>query len=115
MLLGILMAGTAEALNLGVLYGLDPPVLSDIMSKSSDRNWALEVYNPWPGVMEGAPASRDYSGGFGTTLMLKDLGLAQHARRHLRPSPRWERWPGSCSSCIRKTVTVNSIFPAFST
>jgi 3-hydroxyisobutyrate dehydrogenase len=79
MLLGILMAGTAEALNLGVVHGLDPAVLSGIMSKSSGRNWALEVYNPWPGVMEGAPSSRAYIGGFGTTLMLKDLGLAQHA------------------------------------
>lgn len=79
MLLGILMTGTAEALNLGVAHGLDPAVLSDIMSKSSGRNWALELYNPWPGVMETAPASRGYSGGFGTTLMLKDLGLAQQA------------------------------------
>jgi 3-hydroxyisobutyrate dehydrogenase len=79
MLLGILMAGTAEALNLGVAHGLDPKVLSDIMSKSSGRNWALELYNPWPGVMETAPASRGYSGGFGTALMLKDLGLAQEA------------------------------------
>ena len=76
MLLGILMAGTAEALNLGVSLGLDPKVLSDIIAKSSGRNWALEVYNPWPGVMENAPASRGYSGGFGTDLMLKDLGLA---------------------------------------
>ena len=49
MLLGILMAGTAEALALGVANGLDPKVLSDIMSKSSGRNWALEVVNPWPG------------------------------------------------------------------
>ena len=79
MLLGILMAGTAEALNLGVAHGLDPSVLSDIMAKSSGRNWTLEVYNPWPGVMETAPASRNYSGGFGTALMLKDLGLAQQA------------------------------------
>jgi 3-hydroxyisobutyrate dehydrogenase len=79
MLLGILMAGTAEALNLGVAHGLDPEVLSDIMSKSSGRNWALEVYNPWPGVMAAAPASRNYGGGFGTALMLKDLGLAQQA------------------------------------
>ena len=79
MLLGILMAGTAEALNLGVAHGLDPAVLSDIMSRSSGRNWALELYNPWPGVMETAPASRGYSGGFGTALMLKDLGLAQQA------------------------------------
>lgn len=79
MLLGILMAGTAEALNLGVAHGLDPLVLSDIMAKSSGRNWALEQYNPWPGVMEAAPASRGYSGGFGSALMLKDLSLAQQA------------------------------------
>jgi 3-hydroxyisobutyrate dehydrogenase len=79
MLLGVLMAGTAEALNLGVAHGLDPKVLSDIMAQSSGRNWALELYNPWPGVMETAPASRDYAGGFGSSLMLKDLGLAQQA------------------------------------
>lgn len=79
MLLGVLMAGTAEALNLGVAHGLDPKVLSDIMAQSSGRNWALELYNPWPGVMETVPASRDYAGGFGSSLMLKDLGLAQQA------------------------------------
>lgn len=79
MLLGVLMAGTAEALNLGVAHGLDPKVLSDIMAKSSGRNWALELYNPWPGVMDAAPASRGYAGGFGSALMLKDLGLAQQA------------------------------------
>ncbi|RFP19524.1 MULTISPECIES: 3-hydroxyisobutyrate dehydrogenase [unclassified Duganella] len=79
MLLGILMVGTAEALNLGVSHGLDPKVLSDIMAKSSGRNWALELYNPWPGVMDNVPASRGYAGGFGTSLMLKDLGLSQQA------------------------------------
>ncbi|MBP7420151.1 MAG: NAD-binding protein, partial [Burkholderiaceae bacterium] len=40
-------------------------------------NWALEKYNPMPGVMDTAPASKGYAGGFGTDLMLKDLGLAQ--------------------------------------
>lgn len=35
LLLGILMAGTAEAINLGVKNGLDPKVLSDIMLQSS--------------------------------------------------------------------------------
>ncbi|MER1967182.1 3-hydroxyisobutyrate dehydrogenase [Castellaniella sp. GW247-6E4] len=79
MLLGILMAGTAEALALGVANGLDPKVLSDIIAKSSGRNWATELYNPWPGVMEHAPASKGYSGGFGVDLMLKDLGLATEA------------------------------------
>ena len=76
MLLGIQMIGTAEALALGVANGLDPQVLSDIMVKSSGRNWSLELYNPYPGVMDNVPASRGYSGGFGVDLMLKDLGLA---------------------------------------
>lgn len=79
MLLGIQMIGTAEALSLGVANGVDAATLSGIMAKSSGRNWTLEVYNPWPGVMEGVPASREYSGGFGSDLMLKDLGLAQEA------------------------------------
>jgi 3-hydroxyisobutyrate dehydrogenase len=81
MLLAVLMIGTSEALNLAVAYGLDPKTISNIISKSSGRNWALEVYNPMPGVMENAPSSRDYSGGFATSLMVKDLGLAQEAAR----------------------------------
>lgn len=76
MLLAILMAGTSEALALGVKNGLDPAVLSEIMKQSSGGNWALNVYNPWPGVMEGVPASREYQGGFLVNLMTKDLGLA---------------------------------------
>lgn len=76
MLLAVLMTGTAEALQLGVNNGLDPAVLSEIMQKSSGGNWALEVYNPFPGVMPSAPASNDYAGGFLVDLMIKDLGLA---------------------------------------
>ena len=77
MLLGILMVGTSEAIALGVANGLDPKVLSEIMRRSSGGNWALEKYNPFPGVHENAPASKGYTGGFGTDLMLKDLGLSQ--------------------------------------
>ncbi|XOV82103.1 MAG: 3-hydroxyisobutyrate dehydrogenase [bacterium] len=76
MLLSILMAGTAEALALGVDQGLDPKVLSDIMKASSGGNWALNVYNPYPGVMDNVPAARGYKGGFLVDLMRKDLGLA---------------------------------------
>ncbi|GAB2649986.1 3-hydroxyisobutyrate dehydrogenase [Vibrio panuliri] len=79
MMLGILMSGTCEALNLGIDNGLDPKVLSDIMLQSSGRNWALELYNPCPNVMETAPASNGYQGGFMTQLMAKDLGLAMEA------------------------------------
>jgi 3-hydroxyisobutyrate dehydrogenase len=76
MLLAIHMIGTCEALEMGARNGLDPKVLSEIMLASSGRNWSLEVYNPYPGVMEGAPASNDYRPGFMTDLMVKDLGLA---------------------------------------
>ena len=86
MLLGILMIGTSEALALGVANGLDPAVLSEIMRRSSGGNWALEKYNPLPGVMATAPASKNYAGGFGTDLMLKDLGLAQENAAAVRAS-----------------------------
>jgi len=79
MLLAVHMIGTSEAINLGVRQGLDAKVLSEIMKKSSGGNWSLEVYNPYPGVMENAPASKNYSGGFAVDLMTKDLGLAAAA------------------------------------
>ena len=79
MLLAIHMCGTAEAIALGVKNGLDASILSEIMRKSSGGNWSLEVYNPYPGVMATAPASRNYEGGFLNKLMAKDLGLAKEA------------------------------------
>jgi len=79
MALGVIMAATGEALALGAAHGLDPAALSKMMAVSTGRSWATEVCNPWPGVLENAPASRGYSGGFGNDLMLKDLGLAAEA------------------------------------
>ena len=76
MLLAVHMIGTCEALAMGEANGLDPAVLSDIMKASSGNNWSLQVYNPWPDVMEGVPSSNDYQPGFMVDLMLKDLGLA---------------------------------------
>lgn len=84
MLLGILMVGTSEAMALGLANGLDPKILAEIMRRSSGGNWTLEKYNPVPGVMDGVPASRGYTGGFGTDLMLKDLGLAQENAMHVK-------------------------------
>ena len=77
MLLAIHMSGTAEVLAMGVNNGLDPEILSEIMKNSSGGNWSLEKYNPFPGVMEGTPASNNYNGGFLNALMLKDLRLAE--------------------------------------
>lgn len=86
MLLAIHMAGTAEALALGVENGLDPAVLSEVMKQSSGGNWSLNVYNPYPGVMDGVPASRGYEGGFLVDLMSKDLGLAMDTAEGSRSS-----------------------------
>jgi 3-hydroxyisobutyrate dehydrogenase len=81
MLLAISMIGTAEAMSLGVSLGMDPKVLAGIINTSSGRCWSSEINNPYPGALENAPASRGYSGGFGTALMLKDLGLATSAAK----------------------------------
>lgn len=79
MLLGIIMVGTSEAIQLGISNGLDPKVLSEIISGSSGASWVLSSNNPCPGTIETAPSARGYSGGFATDLMLKDLGLAVEA------------------------------------
>lgn len=79
MLLGISMIGVAEAMSLGVSMGMDPNILAGIINSSSGRCWSSEIYNPYPGVVANAPSSRNYTGGFGTDLMIKDLGLAKEA------------------------------------
>src|SRR3546814_14034435 len=86
MLLGILMAGTSEALALGAANGLDPSVLSDIISKSSGRNWATALSNPWPGVMHHALASKNYAAGFGVDVILQAVDLAAESAWNSPPS-----------------------------
>ena len=80
-LLAIENIATAEAMNLGVRLGLDPKVLAGVINVSTGRCWPSEVNNPVPGVVDTAPAGRDYAGGFGIGLMRKDLRLAMLAAR----------------------------------
>jgi 3-hydroxyisobutyrate dehydrogenase len=86
MLLGISMIGVAEAMNLGAALGIDPKVLAGIINTSSGRCWSSDTYNPYPGVMDNVPAARGYTGGFGSDLMLKDLGLATDAAKQAKQS-----------------------------
>jgi 3-hydroxyisobutyrate dehydrogenase len=86
MLLGISMIGVAEAMNLGAALGIEPKVLAGIINTSSGRCWSSDTYNPYPGVLDTAPAARGYTGGFGTDLMLKDLGLAADAAKQAKQS-----------------------------
>ncbi|KAI0413762.1 NAD binding domain of 6-phosphogluconate dehydrogenase-domain-containing protein [Xylaria grammica] len=75
-LLAINNIATAEAMNLGIRWGLEPKTLANIINVSTGRCWPSEVNNPVKGVVETAPAGRDYSGGFSIGLMKKDLKLA---------------------------------------
>ncbi|MEE1926308.1 3-hydroxyisobutyrate dehydrogenase [Pseudomonas sp. 148P] len=81
LLLGISMVGVSEAMALGNALGIDTKVLAGIINSSTGRCWSSDTYNPWPGIIETAPASRGYTGGFGAELMLKDLGLATEAAK----------------------------------
>jgi 3-hydroxyisobutyrate dehydrogenase len=75
LLLSISMIGTAEAMSLGLRWGIDRHVLASVINQSSGRCWSSEHYNPCPDVMENVPSSRNYEGGFKSSLMVKDLGL----------------------------------------
>ncbi|MSP04470.1 MAG: 3-hydroxyisobutyrate dehydrogenase [Acetobacteraceae bacterium] len=79
MILAISMTGVAEAFALGVKLGVDPQKIYDVVSVSTGRCWALNDYCPEPGLVAGAPSSKDYAAGFTAALMLKDLKLSQDA------------------------------------
>jgi 3-hydroxyisobutyrate dehydrogenase len=81
LLLAVSMIGVAEAMKLGETLGIDPAKLASIINTSTGRCWSADTCNPYPGIVETAPASRGYGGGFGADLMLKDLGLAVDAAR----------------------------------
>ena len=83
-LLAISNIATAEAMNLGQRWGLDPKILAELINGSSGRCWSSEVNNPVAGVSPGAPAEKDYEGGFGVELMKKDLGLAMEEAQRFK-------------------------------
>lgn len=81
MMLAVEMIATSEAMTLAARLGMDPKVFASIVNTSSGRCWSSDTYNPYPGVLENVPSSRGYAGGFGSDLMLKDLGLVADAAR----------------------------------
>ena len=81
--LGITMVGLSESLALGVKLGIDPKVLSDIMSVSTSRCWSIDTYNPIPGMLPNTPSSRDYENGFGMELITKDMNIALECAKNV--------------------------------
>ena len=81
---GVAMVAVSEAFRIAEGFGVDPKVLTQVISKSSGNTWAMEHGHPVPGIVPTAASSRDYAPGFMTDLMCKDLGLAVNAARQLR-------------------------------
>jgi 3-hydroxyisobutyrate dehydrogenase len=79
MILGVSMIAVSEAFVLGEKLGLDHQALFDVASTASGQCWALTTNCPVPGPVPTSPANREFAGGFGTPLMLKDLRLAMAA------------------------------------
>lgn len=101
MVLATTMISICESMNLGMKMGMDPKVLAGIMNTSTARCWSSDTYNPVPGVLPNVPSSQDYEGGFGSALMLKDLGLVIEAARDAgAPIPL-----GSASHSLYQTMT----------
>lgn len=87
-LLAVNNIATAEAMNMGIKWGLDSKALAGMINTSTGRCWPSEINNPVPGVIPEAPASQEYTGGFGTALMNKDLKLAMKAAVEAGIEPR---------------------------
>lgn len=83
---GICMLGTAEAMNLGIRYGLDPKVLAGVINSSTGRSYNSIEQNPVKGISPNSSAERDFENGFSIELckgvlhMAIDLGKRVGAR-----------------------------------
>ncbi len=81
---GVAAVAVSEAFRIAEGFGVDPRVLTEVISRSSGNTWVMEHMHPVPGLVPRAASSRDYAPGFMTDLMAKDLGLAVNAARALR-------------------------------
>lgn len=81
---GTVAVAVSEAFRIGEAFGVDPQILTSVIAKSSGATWVMEHMHPVPGIVDGAASNRQYSPGFMTDLMAKDLGLAVSAAREKR-------------------------------
>ena len=79
MLLATTMIAVGESFELGQRLDLDPNKLFDVLSTSSGSCWAINTYCPIQNVGPTSPSDNGYKGGFSSSLMFKDLGLALEA------------------------------------
>ncbi|WP_194861062.1 3-hydroxyisobutyrate dehydrogenase [Dietzia sp. SYD-A1] len=76
MVLAVHQIAIAEAFVLAEGLGLDHQALFDVVTGATGNSWALHTNCPVPGPVPTSPANNDFTPGFATALMNKDLGLA---------------------------------------
>jgi 3-hydroxyisobutyrate dehydrogenase len=81
---GVTAVAVSEAFRIAEGFGVDPKVVTDVISKSSGHTWIMEHMHPVAGLAPKAASTNGYQPGFMTDLMCKDLGLAVDAARGLR-------------------------------
>jgi 3-hydroxyisobutyrate dehydrogenase len=81
---GVSAVAVSEAFRIAQGFGVDPKVVTEVISKSSGNTWVMERAHPVPGLVARAASTNDYEPGFMTDLMCKDVGLAVEAARALR-------------------------------
>lgn len=69
--------GLCKAMSTGLLYGLDPKTLSNVINSSSGMNWNSLHHNPVQGVNLEASSANGFKGGFTTELIDDAVALME--------------------------------------
>ena len=81
MVLAVQQIAIGEAFVLAERLGLSAQALFDVITGATGNCWAVHTNCPVPGPVPTSPANNDFTPGFATALMNKDLGLAMDAVR----------------------------------
>ncbi|MGH3635426.1 MAG: 3-hydroxyisobutyrate dehydrogenase [Mycobacterium sp.] len=79
MVLAVQQIAIGEAFVLAEKLGLSAQSLFDVITGATGNCWAVHTNCPVPGPVPTSPANHDFTPGFATALMNKDLGLAMAA------------------------------------
>jgi 3-hydroxyisobutyrate dehydrogenase len=79
MVLAVQQIAIGEAFVLAEKLGLSAQSLFDVITGATGNCWAVHTNCPVPGPVPTSPANNDFTPGFATALMNKDLGLAMDA------------------------------------
>ena len=96
LLYGAIFVASCEAIVLGVKAGLDATTLLEVISTSAGRNFAVDV------KFKGNVLSRDFTPGFSTDLLHKDMMIALNMAKEMN-------YPVSLCSYAKDVITEGQL------